>query len=340
MRTNITTQSDWIEDGEEYALVGLQIKAGDEVRSGKSSSEYSVLIDTSFAIPTHWKQWLGSMRVEEIERCNLFLLAKAAANAVNILNEEDKTLRDRVYRFYVGLMLSSRAVPAHRPVMLCGSRRGEEIGVRQVSDLPAVVLDIVHRYPSLTGEQLRSAATLAKMLEDLHASMPRGHWRLFRTLALYIEARTTSDLMERIHLFCRCIDGLILPQIGRTAQQFKSRTELFIGPRHHELMGALYDIRSAAEHLNENRYLADFDRAIRLDLAKKDAIVEWIVRSAIAKILRDSNLWLHFANATALAAFWALPAGDQRRMWGHPMNPLDPIADFDEAFVSDGELGK
>ena len=43
----------------------------------------------------------------------------------------------------------------------------------------------------------------------------------------------------------RCIDGLILPDTGKTKQQFKSRTELFIGPRHHELMGDIYDLRSA-----------------------------------------------------------------------------------------------
>jgi hypothetical protein len=35
-----------------------------------------------------------------------------------------------------------------------------------------------------------------------------------------------------------------LPDPGKTKQKFKSRTELFIGPRHHDMMGEIYDVRS------------------------------------------------------------------------------------------------
>jgi hypothetical protein len=41
---------------------------------------------------------------------------------------------------------------------------------------------------------------------------------------------------------------------------------LFIGPRHHDLIGDIYDIRSAVEHLHENKYLGEFNREVRLDL--------------------------------------------------------------------------
>ena len=94
----------------------------------------------------------------------------------------------------------------------------------------------------------------------------------FRTLHIYLEARAAADILDRLHQYCRRIDGLILPNAGETKRQFKSRTELFIGPRHHDLMGDIYDIRSAVEHLHENRYLEGFDRATRLDLVKKEAI--------------------------------------------------------------------
>jgi hypothetical protein len=42
---------------------------------------------------------------------------------------------------------------------------------------------------------------------------------------------------------------LILPAAGKTKRQFKSRAELFIGPGHHDLMGELYDVRSARKIL-------------------------------------------------------------------------------------------
>jgi hypothetical protein len=124
-----------------------------------------------------------------------------------------------------------------------------------------------------------------------------------------MEARTNADILGRLHQYSRCIDGLILPNAGETKRQFKSRTELFIGPCHHELMGEIYDVRSAVEHLHENRYLESFDRETRLDLLKKEATAEHIARNAIARIVGDSNLWHHFANTSALGKFWALDLG-------------------------------
>jgi hypothetical protein len=52
--------------------------------------------------------------------------------------------------------------------------------------------------------------------------------------------------------YCRCIDGLILSEPGNGSKQFKSRTELFIGPHHHDMMGRMYAIRSDVEHLHEH----------------------------------------------------------------------------------------
>ena len=75
--------------------------------------------------------------------------------------------------------------------------------------------------------------------------------------------------MDRLHQYCRCIDGLIVSKQGEAKSQFKSRTELFIGPRHHTLMGETYAVRSDVEHLHENKHLEVFDRNARLDLVKK-----------------------------------------------------------------------
>ena len=51
---------------------------------------------------------------------------------------------------------------------------------------------------------------------------------------------TTAEIVDRLHQYSRCIDELILPDAGKTKQQFRSRTELFIGPFHHDLMGEIY----------------------------------------------------------------------------------------------------
>ena len=93
-------------------------------------------------------------------------------------------------------------------------------------------------------------------------------------MEIYVKTRAIGELLDRIHQYCRCIDGPILPAIERTKRLFKNRTQLFIGSTHHDLMGGLYDIRSNVDHLRENRYLETFDREVRLDLVGKEAIVE------------------------------------------------------------------
>jgi hypothetical protein len=148
------------------------------------------------------------------------------------------------------------------------------------------------------------------------------------------------QLLDRLHQYCRCIDGLILSEPGSGLKQFKGRTELFIGPRHHDLMGKLYAIRSDVEHLHEHKYLERFDRTDRLDLVQKEAIAEHIARNALAHILRNPGLWPHFGNTAALAPFWKLNPTDRQKLWAAPpIDPVDALADFDPKYISDGDLG-
>ena len=174
-------------------------------------------------------------------------------------------------------------------------------------------------YPPIVADDILLAAQLGQKLDAMVlATEPGELWRFFRALHLYVETRAVEELLYRIHQYCRCIDGLILPAIGKTKRQFKSRTELFIGPAHHDLMGALYNIRSHVEHLHENRYLETFNRDVRLDLLKKEAIVEYIARTALTRIINQDVLWPHFGNTAALEKFWALLPDERRKTWGDP----------------------
>ena len=191
-----------------------------------------MLADTTFNVPTNWREWLGSIRAGEVEDCNLFLLSKLASSAPGVLDAENQKLQQRVWNFYVGLLLASTFAPAHRPVLLTGSRRDGEIDLRQQQDFDSPIPCLFRPYPPVVPDEIRLAARLGENLEALAtAPISGGHWRLFRTLQRLYRARARSaQMVDRIHQYCRCIDGLILPDAGKTKQQFKSRTELFIGP--------------------------------------------------------------------------------------------------------------
>lgn len=331
----------WIKDGEKYALMGLSLKFEGALASGELAPGYSVLSDIQFRVPSHWREWLGTIRTEEVEDCNLFLLSKQQSKAVAVLDAENQALQNRVWNFYTGLLLASPFSPAHKPVLLTGACHNGEIDLRQQQDHDAPIPAIWRPYPAVVPDDVRRAAHLGRNLEALAAAQtPGGHWRLFRTLRVYTDARVVHDIVDRVHQYCRCIDGLILPEAGKTKQQFKSRTELFIGTGHHDLMGELYDIRSAVEHLHENRYLEYFDRGLRIELARKETIVEFIARSALARVIEKNALWGHFGNTPALEKFWALAPADRKTIWGDAIDPLSAIKDFDPQYINDAMLGR
>ena len=331
----------WIEDGEKYALVGLQVNLNGAPPPKRVAPNLWVLTDTTFDVPPEWREWLGSIRADQVEGSNLFLVSKLKSTVPRVLDDENQSLQQHVQHFYTGLLLSAMFSPSHEPVMLTGAREDGAIGVRQQADLGRPVPRVFRPYPSLDAADIHLAARLAQQLDAMRPDAEPAHLlRLLRTMNIYVKTRTIAELLDRIHQYCRCIDGLILPAVGRTKRQFKSRTQLFIGPTHHDLMGELYEIRSNVEHLHENQYLETFDREIRLDLVAKEAIVECIVRSALARIVCNDALWPHFGSTTALNVFWSLSPDEQRNIWGDPIDPLEALAEFDPKYLHDGRLGK
>jgi hypothetical protein len=331
---------DWIAEGEKYAFVGLSVNVEQNVPQGLVAPRLSVVNGPQFQVPSHWKEWLGTIRAEEVEGANLFLLSKIKSERPDVLDGENKSLQHLVSLFYVGLLLATPFSTAHKPVVLTGSRRNGEVDIRQQGEFEIPIPCEFRPYPALTAEDIETGARIADKIRRIgEATLPGGHWRLFRVLRLYQKTRTARDILERLHQYSRCIDGLILPIAGETKRQFKSRTELFIGPHHHDLMGEIYDVRSAVEHLHENRYLEGFDREVRLDLLKKEAIVEYIARTSISRIIENPTLWSHFANTASLGAFWSLPGTEKKKIWGDFIDPFAALGDFDPKYIHDGVLG-
>jgi hypothetical protein len=330
----------WLGAGEKYAMLGLNLKSDQAGFADEAlNADLRVLTQSAFKMPSHWREWLGSIRVGEVEACDLFVVAKMKSKQVGVLDGENQELQAKVWAFYRGLLLASRFSPAHKPVIFTGSREENEIGVRQIHDLDSPAPCAFRYYPEVSQAELRQAADLAAGLMKL-GSIAKGdsHWRLFRVLHLYVATRPVHDLLERLHQYARCIDGLVLTRPGRGASDFKARSTLFIGGGHDDVMGDIYDNRSTVEHLHEDRLLEPFDRSKRLDLLRREAIVEHIARTALARIVGNEALWTHFANRAGLEGFWALTADEQRKIWGPPIDPLEALKEFDPKYIQDNDL--
>ena len=330
----------WIDDGEKYALVGLEVKFEGAPPPEQIAPNLQVLTETTFEVPPEWREWLGSIRADQVQDSNLLLVSKLESPPPVDLEDENQLLQQRVLRFYTGLLLSAMFSPSHEPVMLAGERKDGAICVRQQADLDCPSPQNFRPHPPLVAADIQLAARLAHQLDSMRPDTETVNLlHLLGMIDIYVETRTIAELLDRIHQYCRCIEGLIRPAIGKTKRQFKSRTQLFIGPNHHDLMGELYDIRSNVVHLHENRYLETIDRKVQLDLVAKEAIAEYIARSALARIICNEALWPHFGNTAALDEFWSLSLDKQRSVWGDPIDPLEALAEFNPEYLHDGHLG-
>ena len=331
--------SDWIEDGEKFALIGLDFNIADDFTRFDLPNGLTVLPNAGFEFPEHWQEWLGTLRTEDIEACRLFLLAKVASKSPGVLDAENQQLRGAVGDWFTGLTLARKFGTTDAAFLITGSRINGEIDVRQFQPIDPPLASIVWDDAPISPGDLHRAYSIAKGLAGLRQSIGVEMWRLHRCMNLYQEARCRRDVLERIHQFTRCIEGLIAPRQGETLKQFKSRTELFVGPSHHGLMGELYGIRSDVEHLHENRHLERFDRQRRIRLAELEAVSEWVARSCLARILLTPALATRFGSADALGQFWIKPANERQAVWGDPVDPLAMLNGFNFDHVSDSELG-
>jgi hypothetical protein len=127
-------------------------------------------------MPRHWREWLGTIRAEQVEGFDLFLISKTHSARPDILDHENNALRQHAWLFYVGLLLSSTFATAHLPVMLTGARQDGEIDVRQQQDFDSPAPRIFRPYPPVFADDTRLAAQLGTQLDAVpRALVPGGH---------------------------------------------------------------------------------------------------------------------------------------------------------------------
>ena len=174
------------------------------VRNARRCHDLWVLTATTFDVPSEWREWLGSIRADEVAGSNQFLVSKLASATPDVLDGENQSLQQRVWHFYVGLLLSVMFSPSHKPVMLTGARRDGVIGARQQRDLERPAPQILPRYPPIVADDILLAAQLGQKLDAMSpVTVPGGLWRLFRTLNIYVETRAIGQLVDRVHQYCR-----------------------------------------------------------------------------------------------------------------------------------------
>lgn len=327
-----------IQEGDKFAMIALRAAVCPGLPSKEFPSGLWVSFVPPIALDAQWKEWLGSIRVKQIEGCNLFLLVKAASNQPGVLDAENKELQNRVWRYYLGLLLADRFATNAPPVLVTGAYQSGDLTIRQLSNLDHLVHEAADPRHRLDSARIEQGVRLGACMLDRPT---HGMWRFNRILSLYVRARAVSEIVDRVHQYTRCLEGLTVPPVkGGTGKNFAARVRLFVGPNHGDLFEEVYKIRGKIEHLREHEFLETFDRQNRIDLMRKAGIVEYVARSCLVRIVESAALGSHFSSTSSLEDFWKRSEDDRAALWGKPIDPMEGNIGLVESRFTDAELGE
>jgi len=178
-----------------------------------------------------------------------------------VRDHENKQLDSAAMRLFDGLMLAGNVQTTATLILLGGAYQQDGLTVRSISDLRRPLIPAGVDHDDVTADM--TALAYRHMMGRINFEKTTSYDRITRVRFIFDRAVVTPSVHERLHQFSRCIEGLILPNVGKTEKQFVSRTELFVGPSHHDIMRTLYQMRSKVEHMHEYDWptgLAERDR--------------------------------------------------------------------------------
>ena len=273
-----------------------------------------------------WEEWLGSIRLESLGRANLVLLVEEPSDHPEVLDEVHHRLSLNLDHLF--LMLHLRVGFAisedDSSDLLCGSSVNGVPKIRQVRQMPRFYRSHRRAGAPLTRAWLEDSLALRAGTAAMEADNTQFR-RVVRGLQTLFKGLREEIGQDRLHQFVRSLEALIIPEIGNTKKQFAHRCQTFAraGEDTRALLREIFDMRSAAEHLNpwdgdvKKNHPPDQLEGLYWQRTRQ---IEHLACDAYSRLLRDPDLREHFRTEDTITAFWKLE--DQRRC-GHWGTPLD-----------------
>lgn len=272
-----------------------------------------------FTIDEWWQKQLGELEIAEVDKCSLFLIALTDDPTINV-----NDLSKLVNFYYLALILQGVGYSV-QGVTLSGENSAQGRRVSRIGELadyhrPPKVIS-----PFITRDHLNSTSSFVDGLYTLFPSIKtKNYLRLRKGLNAFVDGVKHDQYHNRLHQFVRSIDGVIKPKKGEGTAKFKYRCGFFAGrtPQHTDLLEELYELRSAAEHLNPlddklTKYQPhEFDKMKALRTFQAELLSSFIYR----KILSTSSLLSHFIDDATIDLMWRQTASQLIGSWGNTIN--------------------
>jgi len=264
-------------------------------------------------LPDHWKERLGTLAYREIDQALLYLIT-TSAEAPEVDGTGEENLQLKLYRFYVGLMISTDFFAHGRATLLTGEVVEKRATITGRSEYPPTSGILGAPAARITLGKLARAARIAAAIERLATG--ERHWRVARTITAFLEAARSRYLDEKVHQYLRVVEGFVHTGRTRIKKTFSERSQFFTNRHHKALLDELWDIRSVVEHLRGpyESIAAPTERERRLLLIRRGLESEVLARYCLTVFLETQSLLPVFEDAL-IEDFWRMPEKERRKLW-------------------------
>lgn len=312
-----------LQPGVKFACVAFEDVAIDHSLSKPLSLGEGLwtLPEHPFDLNHRWRESIGKISADQIDRCNFFLLVVKASTRPEILDDENENLRKQLNRLVYGLLL--QGIPKHGDgFVLTGARVSEETRIREFSKMQDYFDSNPPDRVKFSESTCRMAKSYAEGFRDIENSI--DYKRVRRGMDTLICGIREESLQERIHNYVRSLEALVMPKIGKSQNQFIHRCQTFAlaSPQARNIIEDCYRIRSAVEHMNPfedalSKYPSDGQQLVAFQRLRQ---IEQLAFSVYMKLTTSKSHALLFETDTSIDAFWSRKDDERRAEWSSPID--------------------
>jgi hypothetical protein len=316
-KSTVNSASFQILQGEKFAALALS-RAWTQGLAGQThlGSGLWVLTQPPVDVGGAWREWIGSIRADEIADANLWFLAKRPSKTPGVVDQENNDLKDdEVWRLFLACLLIGPLWYEGGYLMTGGNAEGNSV-VRQFSDAELYLRSEGGPDFAITDKVIQGAARVKVGLDAVFASA--GHMRIRGGLIVFWKGLRERFADTRVHQFVRSVEGVVKPDIGKSRGQFVHRCQTFTGlnPDASSILQECYDLRSQAEHLHywQGALLAHPPKDREAVLLRHVRQMEALARHVYFRIL-TSPAHQALLSDVSIDAFWHMDEKARHAQW-------------------------
>jgi hypothetical protein len=309
-------------DNEKFSIIAIdgcfsEIKEEVELADGTW-----ILPKMPATLDDQWVRWIGELRAKSLKDADLVIVRRVASEKPGILDEEHSELFDRVQHIFAMLQLAD-VVLYDDASAVQGSMENGRVSIRQMAHLNPFYRTTSERQVPVTTDRLAEAVEIVNIWKEIQAA--GKHERFMRGAVILETGLQRQRDPERIQHFTRALEGLVLPEMGKTRIQFQDRSQTFGGRNKvaDKMLYEAYQMRCDAEHVHaldrtlSKEYPADKIEAVATIRTRQ---MEALARLSYRRILLNAEILKHFESDDSIEAFWKLSEPERLQIWGEPID--------------------